>query len=145
MASTMSGMIIGAKIRDSSQRPLRARISMPMARSVPRIVASVADTSATIRVFSAAFRMSALPNNAPYHFSENPVHAVGSPPSLNDNATNTEIGIYRNANTAPNMVNISGRLCIGAFHRQRLQQQQPHHDRDQHHRQRGPKGPVVRG
>jgi len=88
MASTISGMIIGAKINASMARPLRWRISTPMARSVPRTV----DKPAEI-VLNAACRMSALCHSTPYHLVENPVQAVGSPPSLKDKATSTEIGM----------------------------------------------------
>ncbi len=59
-ASTMSGMIIGAKTSASSTVPRRCRISMPMASSVPSSVAMTVEATATISVFSAADRMSWL-------------------------------------------------------------------------------------
>ena len=54
MARTMSGMIIGAKIMVSRKRPLRLRISTPMASKVPNIAARNVDTTATNSVLSAA-------------------------------------------------------------------------------------------
>lgn len=93
MASAMSGMIIGAKMMVSRKRPLRRRISTPMARSVPSVVATTVDTRATISVFSAACIMSPLRISSPYHFVEKPVQAVGMPPSLKLSATRTELGM----------------------------------------------------
>ena len=92
MASTISGMIIGAKMSDSNNLPLRRRISTPMANKVPSTVASRVETNATIKVLRAADRMSSLAISAPYQRVEKPVQAVGRPPSLNDSATRTEIG-----------------------------------------------------
>ena len=60
---------------------------------MPSSVAIAVDTSATTSVFSAADRISLLEASDTYHFNEKPDHIVGNPPSLNDSATSTAIGM----------------------------------------------------
>ena len=92
IASTMSGMIIGAKISASRLRLFLRRVSMPIASSVPRSVAIRVETSATISVFSAAERISWFEASETYHLVEKPDQTVGRPPSLKESATSTPIG-----------------------------------------------------
>ena len=50
------------------------------------------ETRATMRVLSAAERISAFEASETYHFVEKPDHTVGRPPSLKESATSTAIG-----------------------------------------------------
>ncbi|MCY1247981.1 hypothetical protein D9M72_613590 [compost metagenome] len=96
IASTMSGMIIGAISKVSTTWPLwlsLRRNSMPNARNVPSTQAMKVADNATTRVLSAADRIAVLCASAAYHFSDTPPQAVGKPDLLNDSRINTRIGI----------------------------------------------------
>jgi hypothetical protein len=59
--------------RSISERPRSRYWWSPIARSVPRTVATIVETVDTISVFQSAAAVSALSNSRAYHWAVNPV------------------------------------------------------------------------
>ena len=83
IASTMSGMIIGANSSASTLGEVR-RCSIPIASMVPSTVAIAVDDAATMSELRVAAMILGLAASFPYQSKENPVQAVGMPARLND-------------------------------------------------------------
>ena len=92
MASTMSGMIIGAKSRASRAGDGLARAT-PSASRVPSTVAMSVDHSATISEFQRrAGDLRGSPRACRTIRSETPPQAVGRPDLLSDSTISTAMG-----------------------------------------------------
>jgi hypothetical protein len=74
---------------------------MPMAATVPTMVATVAETNAMIKVLRRDWRIVTLSNSARYHRSENPPQVPRDRESLNEKMISTAIGAYKKRKIKP--------------------------------------------